>query len=69
MRSSSQQLRGGVLVVSVWIDADGKFRARVTETSDIDSVTDSTCVVKSTEELLQRVEKWADGFATAPDRR
>jgi len=55
--------RAGVLVVSLWLEGSGEtLRARVTETSDVNAVGETTTVVGSLEELLGTVEDWARGF-------
>jgi hypothetical protein len=59
--------RAGVLVVSLWLGGSGEaLRARVTETSDVNAVGETTKVVGSLEELLGAVEDWARGLLRPP---
>jgi hypothetical protein len=67
MLSMTEAQRAGVLVVSLWVEGSGEtLRARVTETSDINSTGEVTSVVGSLEELLKAVERWARTFIDPP---
>ena len=59
--------RVGVLVVSLWQGGSGEaLRARLTETTDVNAVGETTKVVGSLEELLGTVEDWAKGLLQVP---
>jgi hypothetical protein len=67
MAPMTEPQRAGVLVVSLWLEGSGEaLRARVTETSDVNAVGETTKVVGSLEELLGAVEDWARGFHRPP---
>jgi hypothetical protein len=67
MAPMTEPQRVGVLVVSLWQGGSGDaLRARVTETTDVNAVGETTRVVGSLDELLGTVEDWAKSLLHAP---
>ena len=53
------------MVVRIWIEGSGdSIRARLTETLDIVSGEESSCVVATEEEIVDGVRRWVREFAT-----
>jgi hypothetical protein len=58
------QERTAVLVIRLWQEHIGQhgFRARITQTRDIEAGGEETTVVRSLPQLLETVRRWAIGF-------
>ena len=63
--SVASRERVGVLVIRVWMEADGGMRARMTQTVDVEAP-DSEVTVETTaateEDLLETVRSWLEAY-------
>ncbi|MGZ4280550.1 MAG: hypothetical protein ACXVQ4_00510 [Gaiellaceae bacterium] len=57
--------RAGVMIVRIWVERghEHSLRARLTESSDLDSPDQTTTVAASVDEVVEIVRRWAEQFA------
>jgi len=56
--------RAGVMIVRIWVERghEQSLRARLTESSDLDSPEQSTTAASSVDEVVEIVRRWAEQF-------
>lgn len=61
-----QTERTGLMVVRIWFEDSGvSLRARLTETSDLDSAEQTSRVAASIDEVVEIVRDWVEEFVAA----
>ena len=50
------------MVIRVWIERDGGFRARLTETLDLSGREERVAVVSNASQVLAHVQRWLEDF-------
>ncbi|HVN60293.1 MAG TPA: hypothetical protein VMT59_03460 [Gaiellaceae bacterium] len=56
--------RAGVMIVRIWVERghEHSLRARLTESSDLDSPEQSTTAASTVDEVVEIVRRWAEQF-------
>jgi len=62
---SADDGRAGVMIVRIWTEHghEHSLRARLTESSDLDSPEQTTRAASSVDEVVEIVRRWAEQFA------